>query len=185
MRCKSLFALAFFGLTGNIHAATIGTVSDRVEIELGETFSVDIMATDFDVVLDGGGLDIHFDPAIVQLDYATVDTAVWDPLNSGISGGIDNTNGEISGIHFASSEDVTGDFPIATLGFTATALGMSPLQLIPNDMNPFISGGAITPVTLENGAINVVAPVPLPAAAWFMLSGLGIFIGWSSRRTVD
>ncbi len=181
MKLRTYFALIFLGIFGNSQAATVGTLPNPAEVTLGETFSIDIIATGFDVVLDGGGLNIHYDPSVLRLNDVSVDTDVWDPDMSWVNGGIDNSNGEVTGIIFNSFDDVTGDFHIATLDFTATGLWMSPIELSQYDLNPFASGGAMTPVILENGAINV-SPVPLPATAWLMFSGLGLLMGWGRQR---
>jgi hypothetical protein len=181
MKFTAFPVLAILVFIGNLQAATVTAFPNPAEVTLGDTFSVNILAADFDVVLDGGGLNIQYDPSIVQLNTAVVDTAVWDPLLSGVNGTIDNTSGNITGLYFSSFANVTGDFSIATLEFTATALGISPLQLSHYDANPFASGGTVTPVTLNNGSI-VVSPVPLPAAGWLMLSGFGLLIGWSRHR---
>jgi hypothetical protein len=71
---------------------------------------------------------------------------------------------------FALISSQASSFTLATLTFNALTSGSSSLTLSVNafgDQN----GNSLTPA-LQNGTVTV-APVPLPAAAWLMLSGLG------------
>lgn len=176
MKLKIAFISAIFGLISNVNAATVGFAPDTLMAKPGDTFSIDIVGSNFDMVLDGGGLNMQFDPTVVAVTGVTIDSTVWDPSLSGINGNIDNSVGNISGIFFNSFVDRTGDFRIATIDFLAKDPGLAQLVLSEFDMNPFASGGQVTPVDFVPGDVQVV---PLPGAAWLMISGLGFL---ASRR---
>jgi hypothetical protein len=183
MKINTFLTVALMELVGNVYGATVSLSPSRAEVNVGDRFEVDIVGSGFDVVLDGGGFNVHFDPSVLQLDGVTIDANVWDPAFSYINGGIDNDTGDVTGLIFGSFTDNTGNFPIATLEFTAAALGSnSPLLLSLYDMNPFGSGGVdiTNTVVLGNGVVDVSA-VPLPAAGWLMMAGLGLLM--SRRRS--
>ena len=159
-------------------------------IEVGDSFSLQLVGGDFDSSLDGGGIDLAFDPAVLRLTSAMVDTITWEFFSS--DGVIDNTAGRVSDVLFASFEERIGDFSIASFTFEALAVGTSMLTLSESLLNPFASGGALLPVEFGTLSVSVVGaetpgpepvPVPLPGTFGLMLIGmLAVRLAEGSRR---
>ncbi len=166
-----LFA-ALLLLTARVDASTVSFTSIPT-VTTGQTFTLDLIGTEFTDIVDGGGVNLFFDSSVLGVNSVTVDTSVWEWFDD--PGTIDNTAGTISEIQFASFFGTTGDFAIATIEFSAIGAGISDLILTESLLNPFASGGLPLdlPVTFLTGSVTVTA-VPLPAAFWLLLGGLGM-----------
>jgi hypothetical protein len=104
-----------------------------------QTYTATISAQRFDHATEGGGLDVQFDPSVVQVTSVTVDRTTWEFYAN--DGTIDNTHGQIQNILFASFEARSGSFPIATVSFQAVASGSPQWKLAESAINPFASAG--------------------------------------------
>ena len=154
---------------------------------MGDEITVDLVGTDFPTnaadggPLDGGGIDVEFDPTVVNAKSVTVNTALFEFFSA--PGVIDNTAGTITGIQFVTFKAVTPDEPLfATIVFDAVEVGVSSLALSENiDLGGFVAGGQKLDVTFDqDGSINV-AVIPLPAAFWLLLPALGFLAGWRRK----
>ena len=169
-RALGLAALLVVG-TGAASAATVSVGSYTQQ--LGDTFDVSIIGTGFDTLTNGGDFTLAFDPAILQASAAPVDTAVWE-----FAGLSTITSGLIT-FSVASFSDRGPDFNIATVTFNAIGLGLSALDL---EGDPWAApGGIAIDVTYLDGSASV-SPVPLPAAAWLLLSAVGAVGAFGVRR---
>ncbi|HFQ13575.1 MAG TPA: VPLPA-CTERM sorting domain-containing protein [Gammaproteobacteria bacterium] len=159
-------------LTARVDASTVSFVSPPT-VTTGQTFTLDLIGTEFTDIVDGGGVNLFFDSSVLVVNSITVDTSVWEWFDD--PGTIDNTAGTVSEIQFASFIGATSDFAIATIEFSAIGTGISDLILTESILNPFASGGLPLdpPVTFLTGSVTVTA-VPLPAAFWLLLGGLGM-----------
>ncbi len=63
-------------------------------------------------------------------------------------------------------------FTLFTVTFSADAVGTSLLGLALNGPQSSAEGTALTVDALNGASVSAVTPVPLPAAAWLLLSGL-------------
>jgi hypothetical protein len=75
-----------------------------------------------------------------------------------------------------------GAFTLFTVTFNAMSEGASLLGLTANALSS-AEGSSLAAAALNGSSVSVVAPVPLPAAAWLLISGLagaGVF----RRKTV-
>jgi hypothetical protein len=150
--------------------AAIVTFSPAAEtVNANQVFTVDIVASDFDMIVDGGGLDLSFNPGmlrVLDLDYADI----WD-LTLPVT--IDNAAGMVSNIRFGSFASIQDDFPIATVTMQALGQGETTLDLAVQPMFPFGHNGDEITVTPLSGSIHVV---PEPALGVLVLGGLlGVF----------
>jgi hypothetical protein len=148
--------------------------TDGTNFTAGQVFTVSLDGQGFTQdPVDGGGVNLQFNPAVLQVQSVAVDGSTWDFYTS--NGTTDNVGGSVSDIAFAAFfNDVTGDFPIATVTFEAVSSGVSALVLSGSLLYPFASNGvAFTPEFASSSVtVNGAAPVPLQAGIWLFVSGL-------------
>lgn len=161
-------------------AATVRFEPVTSSVNLTDVFSMKIVGENFASPIEGGGLNLSFNPTILSVNSVALDTGVWEFLTS--IGPINNAVGTVSDIVFNSFAGRSGNFDIGTVSFTAQGLGNSDLVLTASTLNPFASGGALFPVTLTNGAVTVV---PIPAALWLLISGMGTLLLTLKRRAAS
>lgn len=180
----SVFTLALMGAM-SAQAGTVNiSLSDTV-LQLSDTLTVEVTATEFEEQVVGFGFTASFDDSILQLDSATVNSTTWNFLREDSSS---PTFSEVAGDTSVIGGNllvgpVTGDFPLATLTFTAIGLGESAISI--EDAFDLtwswadLDGNIIAPdFTLASDSVQVV---PIPAAAWLFATALG-GMGLLSRR---
>ena len=117
---------------------TVALSSSEVSVYEGETYSLDIVMSDF-TISEGGGVTLRFDPALLQVVNVTVDGNVWDFKNK--DGRINNAEGSVSDILFSSYQGVSGDAKVATVEFKSIAKGSSAITLVESSVNSFAGDG--------------------------------------------
>lgn len=185
---KSLpIAAAILISTSIAHAQSVAFVPDSLNVLPGTSFSLDIVGDDFADPILGGGFNLGFDPLVIQVSSVTFDTGTWE-FDSGIDSTLSdpvasaNSSGQLDGGFFGSFNAHSGGFPIATIGLQTVGRPGDAATVVMTEYegNPFASFPSGTllfpgaPSTLDTAQIDVV---PLPAAAWMMLGGLGVLYG--------
>ena len=184
MKKTILGLLLLLGQPGIAGAATVGFDPATSNVIEDDVFWVDIVASGFPAT-DGGGVDLAFDPSVVNVLSVSIDPTVWNFVTS--TGSIDNTAGSVDGImvnDFDYVDPLAGDFIVATLQLKAVGIGTTLLSLSEYDLNPWASGGTRIDPTYLSGIVNV-SPIPLPAAAWLFGSALLGLLGWQRRRATS
>lgn len=156
-------------------ANTVGFNPDPKDILQGSgNFTVDLVGTGFTNSTDGGGVNISFDPSILQAISVILDPS-WNA--NAATGTINNTAGTITGIEFGTFGTPAASFTIGTLTLapkTASVLGSSVLgvSLFTSTLTPcFALAGQCQTVAFDNGLVNIQA-VPAPGAVWLLATGL-------------
>jgi len=165
-------------------SATSVTFDDlNVSANVGETFSLDVIADFTSDPTLGGGLDIFYDETVLSFQsfsFASSSTLVTDP---GFNRLPDVLSNELEGLAFGNFAGVSTAGIVGTLSFTAIAAGNFDMILAVTDNalkgGSFISAIDFTSViTPDLGISRVeVSAVPLPAAVWlFGSSILGLVV---------
>ena len=138
------------------HAADLSFAPNPESASIGDTFTLDIVGTDFPVT-EGGGAEFSFDPNILEVKSVSVDGAVWEFFAS--EGSIDNVNGRVEGITVATFNSPGADFTVATIEFGARGAGVTDLVLSENPSNPWAGGGNLIGPLLLSGSVTVTPAI--------------------------
>ena len=153
MKKIKLFFIALLFLSQSLHAAMITWDSTSNTVGENDIFTLDVIGTDFISNVDGGGVDLLFDPDILNVLSVTIDDAVWDfAADTGV---IDNIAGTVNGIAVAAFSPVTGDFTVASIQFqTIGGIGTSSgLLLSEYALNPWASDGSLINPSFTNANV--------------------------------
>jgi hypothetical protein len=152
-------------------AATVLPTPVSTQLLSGTSFELVLRGENFAQNVIGGGLNLAWDPAVLDLVSVTVDTTTWSFASS--PGVLDAAAGTLTDLYFASFAAVlpTGSFPIATLRFAGDGPGSTAIQLSASATQPFASDQAqLIAVDFVHAQV-VVSAVPEPASwAMFVLA---------------
>lgn len=123
-----------------------------IKSKVGDTVSVDLLMSDF-ALTNGGGVELHYDPALVQVNSVVVDGTVWSFAKR--DGDINNADGVVSDILFSSYQGVSGNAKIATIELEFIGKGKGKISLSESGSNPFASNGAQMAVTFASTKVHV------------------------------
>ena len=155
-----------------LNAATITWSSTNNIVNQGDIFSLDVVGLGFVSNVDGGGVNLSFDPTKLNVLSVTIDELVWDFVTN--TGTINNIAGTVDGIMVNAWSNISGNFTVATIQFQEISGGSflnSTIGITEYALNPWASGGSEINPDFVNGTVTVSA-VPVPAAVWLFGSGL-------------
>ena len=162
-----------------VQAQTVSVIANHTDVNVGDSFSLDLQATGFPDKVFGGGYNIAFDPSILKLDDIVI-PASWEFAVS--KGTLDATTGTVTDVFFNTfTAPIKGNFLTASLKFTAIGGGTSNITVSDSGSFPFGNElGNAVPVTYVNGTVTVTA-VPEPSSLAMVLGGMAC-VGWMARR---
>lgn len=187
----AIVSLLLFMLAGGVQAATISFNPQNLVVPSGSgPFSLNIVGSGFTngsvVGSYGGGLNVSYDPGLLQLD--SVNRLFPGDMSLGNDGAIDNVTGTLTGLAVSSFffGATTSDFDIATLNFSLVGPVGTSNNTIGLSVSDVWTDGAhaqITP-TIIDGTVQIAA-APVPPAVLLFASGIIGLVTVSRRKARD
>lgn len=181
---------AFYAMSGIAGAATITLMPATQTVTQGDPVTITAHMDFTGEATLGGGFDVFFDPSVLSFVSHTYNASLGDPL---LRRNPDILTGEINGLSFGDFGGPTGPALVVTLVFNTLSATSTLVSLNVNGADGPDGAGepggflsAIAPfgpqaVSFTGAAVNIT-PVPLPAAGWLMLGGLGALVGMARRQ---
>lgn len=168
------------GFTQSIYVASAPTI----EVTVAYDFS--------DFAMFGGGLDLVYDSSALEFVSFTQAELASDAQAAASPVGLFAKPGLYQGFGVGTFEFFNGMTSAGDMGTFVFNLVSSPslntpcgelLCLVPNAINPFVSldGVEVSDLLLDNGISAAAIFIPVPAAVWLMLSGLGALFGLARK----
>jgi len=139
----------------------------------------------FSEATSGGGIDLVFNGSVSFLGFS--ESSVWGNGSTAIFDKDFNASGHSTDlsdfdyeIHVAnfSAAGIVGQHFIGVVDFSLESVGPGSIDLL---FNPF--GGDFQGLSIDLKTANIeVSSVPVPAAVWFMISGIATLGAFSRRK---
>jgi len=188
VKALALASIVSFAYISNANAAVISLVpnlvgwnpDDTVIVNVGDTFSLTVQASEYPGGTSGGGVSVDFSAGtgFVNADAVTMDATVW---NIAADTTIDNGAGVVTAEALGFPGTTASTFDLAVITFTATSLGNFAMTMSESVINPFFLSDGITLANPTFAGLNV-SVVPIPPAIWLLGSGLVGLIGMARRK---
>lgn len=170
--------LMFLWGTG-AQAATVSFNPLNSAVSYGSTFTVDITGQSFPIT-QGGGVNLYYDNSIVNVLTVSIDSLVWDFVNS--PGSVDNGTGSLTSLYVSAFPGVdTGTFTVASVEFQAVGTGTTSLTMTEFSGNPWASDGSLINPTFLAGSVTATV-IPEPSSMLLLGSGLAAMLGLMRSR---
>jgi hypothetical protein len=180
-------------VTGGAQAASLSITPSVLQVGVGDLFSVQVAVADLGLFsapsLGAYDIDVAYDSSRLSLQTVVFgDAALADQLDLFGLGSQTSATPVAAGSYnvYELSFDAPSDlntlqadaFGLFSVSFRALAAGEATISLGVNDLSD--ADGVSLPVTTASNA--QVSVVPLPGAAWLLLSGCGALTAAARRR---
>jgi hypothetical protein len=186
--------LSFAIMSANSQAASVSLLTSTPDINVGENFFVDILISNLaDGALGGWDGSFLFDADTVSLIGSSLgDSVLGNQLDLSGLGTFNNTqvNAVAGTLYSVDMLDVSYDDTATLNAGQANAFSLARLQFtrlnasaIHFSFDGQFSDAEGVDLEVDNNPASIeVAPVPLPAAAWLMLSGLTTLFAFARKQ---
>lgn len=190
VRTISALSVLALGVIPGARAVTITLLPEQGTVQIGSTTLVDVVASGLSESPSGGAiggydLNVTFDPTLLSWSSTTFNSGLDVTGRGDLRDSILSEPGKLETfeVSFDSPQDLAtlqpDSFVLFSIGLTGIARGTSALEL--GILSLTDESGAPLAADVQ-GASVAVAPVPLPAAGWLLLSGLGSLLSASLPR---
>ncbi len=168
------------------HANSASLWLDSVVPSVGQNspFSIDLwMDFSADPTL-GGGVALTYNPSLV--DFQSFNWNLVFPTDPGFSSWMQTAPDTVE-VAFGNFAGLSGPAVVGTFDFLSLSvdgLAHFDLGLAAGAFGPFVSAATYSPYPVIDvtGTSANISAVPLPAAAWLLLSGLGMMVFTARRK---
>ena len=185
----SVGSTAYANVISFVDPAQAATVGDVVTFDIEMDFIDSTVGGSFDIFYNAGLLSyisFEFDAAFIDLIDPAFSVLPDNCFTDGAAiAGCNVGDAELNGLSFGNFDGITGTQVIGSLSFVALDEGVAEITMGTNDApyeGFFSSVDASELIVLYGPGKAHITQIPVPAAVWLLMSGIGLLGGLSRRR---